>query len=176
MQLRESLRRWRPYSGKSPNCRLSPDYKVTHGADMRRIIPFALLLTACSQQPAEQSITTGAFAGNDKRDRICIAGRPGNYRGGVIVFGKGDTNCSASGSIEVKQGDVALIPRGEGDCRIPLTIDGEAIRIGQVPAACSYYCGPGAQLGGKAFPLANQAQTRDGSPATIVDFGGDPLC
>ena len=143
---------------------------------MKPILPLALLLAACSQQPAEPTLTTGVFAGKGSGDRLCIAGEPGNYRGGLIVFGDGDVNCSASGRIEVADATLALVPRGEGECRIPLSIDGGAIRIGQVPAACSYYCGPGATLSGNAFSLASQAQTRDGSPAKAVDLAGDPLC
>ena len=143
---------------------------------MRRILPIALLIASCSQQPADPSIATGVFAGQGSRDRLCIAGEPGNYRGGLIIFGEGNVNCSATGRIEGKSANIVLVPRGEGDCRIPLLIDGDAIRIGQVPAACSYYCGPGAKLSGNAFPLVSAAQTRDGSPAKLVDLAGDPLC
>ena len=157
-------------------CRLSPDSKLKHGGWMRMILPIALLFASCSQQPADPSIPTGVFAGEGSGDRLCIAGEPGNYRGGLIIFGKGDVNCSATGRLEVKAANIALVPRGEGDCRIPLSIEGGVVRIGQVPAACSYYCGPGVMLAGNAFPLAGKAQTRDGSPATAVDLAGDPLC
>ena len=135
---------------------------------MRPVLPLALLLTACSQQPAEPSLTTGTFAG-EGRDRLCMAGEPGNYRAGLIAYGAGDSNCSASGRIELEGNTASLIPRGEGACRIPLTIDGNSVRIGQVPPACSYYCGPGAQMGGKAFNRADMG-------ATAVDLAGDPLC
>ena len=135
---------------------------------MRLILPLALLLAACSQQPAEPSLTTGTFAG-DGRDRLCLAGEPGNYRAGLITFGEGDANCSASGRIEIQGGQLALVPRGEGDCRIPLEIEGNVVRIGQVPAACSYYCGPGAAMAGKAY-------NRTDMSATAVDLAGDPLC
>jgi hypothetical protein len=134
---------------------------------MRPILPLAMLLAACSQQPAAPSLTTGTFAG-EGRDRLCIAGEPGNYRAGLIAFGPGDVNCSASGRIET-EGGLALVPRGEGDCRIPLTIEGNAIRIGQVPAACSYYCGPGASMAGKTYNRADMG-------ARAVDVAGDPLC
>ena len=135
---------------------------------MRPILPFALLLAACSKQPAEPSLITGTFTG-EGRDRLCLAGEPGNYRGGLIAFGKGDANCSASGRIEIQDGQVALVPRGEGDCRIPLAIEGNVVRIGQVPAACSYYCGPGAAMDGKAYNRTNMG-------AAAVDLAGDPLC
>jgi len=135
---------------------------------MRLILPCALLLTACSQQPAEPSLTTGTFAGPG-RDRLCIAGEPGNYRGGLIAYGPGDVNCSASGRVEAQDGQYALIPRGEGDCRIPLTIDANVVRIGTVPGSCSYYCAPGATLAGKAY-------NRTDMGAKAVDLAGDPLC
>ena len=135
---------------------------------MRPLLPLALLLAACSQQPAETSIATGTFAG-EGRDRLCLAGEPGNYRGGLIAFGAGDVNCSASGRIETTGGSFALVPRGEGACRIPLTIAGNSVRIGQVPPACSYYCGPGATMAGKAFNRADMG-------AKVTDLAGDPLC
>mgnify|MGYP003579961820 CR=1 FL=1 len=135
---------------------------------MRLILPCALLLTACSQQPAEPSLTPGTFAG-EGRDRLCIAGEPGNYRGGLIAYGAGDANCSASGRIEAGEGQLALVPRGEGDCRIPLSVEGNVVRIGKVPAACSYYCGPGPALEGKASNPSDME-------AKAVDLAGDPLC
>ena len=135
---------------------------------MRPILPLALLVAACSQQPVEPSLPTGTFAG-EGRDRLCIAGEPGSYRAGLITFGPGDVNCSASGRMEAKNGQVTLIPRGEGPCRMPLTIVGNSVRIGELPAACSYYCGPGAAMGGKSF-------NRLEADAKAVDLAGDPLC
>jgi hypothetical protein len=135
---------------------------------MRPILVFTLLLASCSQQPAEPSLTPGTFAG-EGRDRLCLAGDAGNYRAGLIAYGPGDINCSASGRVEAQGGQLALVPRGEGDCRIPLTIDGSMIRIGEVPAACSYYCGPGASMAGKSYSRADMG-------AEAVDLAGDPLC
>jgi hypothetical protein len=135
---------------------------------MRTIIPVALLLTACSQQVGNPSIPTGTYAG-EGRDRLCIAGEAGNYRGGLIAFGKGDINCSASGSVTAEGGHYVLVPRGEGDCRIPFEIAGETVRIGQPPAACAYYCGPGAEMAGRTYNKSDA-----GTSAT--DLAGDPLC
>lgn len=135
---------------------------------MRRILPLAILVAACSQQPSEPSIVPGTFAG-EGRDRLCVAGEGENLRGGLIAFGEGDINCSASGRIEVQGGQFALVPRGEGPCRIPLVVEGNAVRIGEVPAACSYYCGPGATMAGKSF-------NRSDMGAQTVDLAGDPLC
>ena len=132
------------------------------------ILPFAVLLTACSQQPADPSVTTGTFAGQG-RDRLCIAGEPGNYRGGLIAFGEGDVNCSANGRIEIEDGRYALVPRGEGACRIALKIEGNSVRVGELPAACTYYCGPGVSLAGRTYNKADMG-------ARAVDLAGDPLC
>jgi hypothetical protein len=135
---------------------------------MRSILSLALLLTACSNESAEPSLTTGTFAGTG-RDRLCIAGKPGAYRAGLIAFGDGDTNCSASGKLEPAETNWMLVPKGEGDCRIPLEIEGNIVRVGQPPAACDYYCGPGATIAGKSFNRADMG-------ATAVDLAGDPLC
>lgn len=132
------------------------------------MIPVALLLAACSQQEKDPSIPTGSYAGQG-RDRLCIAGEAGNYRGGLIAFGDGETNCSASGRLLAEGGKYVLIPRGEGDCRIPLEIKANLVKVGQPPAACAYYCGPDAEMAGRAF---NKADTG----SQVVDLAGDPLC
>jgi hypothetical protein len=135
---------------------------------MRPIFLLALLLAACSQQPAVPTLATGEFAG-EGRDRLCLAGEPGSYRAGLISYTTGEVNCSASGRIEGSGSNWTLFPKGEGECRIPLVIDGNSVRIGQVPATCSYYCGPGAAMAGKSFN-----RTDMGSKTT--DLGGEPLC
>ena len=128
----------------------------------------AMLLSACSQQPAEPTVTGGTFAGTG-RDRLCIAGEVGALRAGLIAYGTGNANCSAAGSLQRSGQNWVLVPKGEGDCRIPLDIAENSFRIGQTSAACSYYCGPGATLTGKTFN-----RTDAGSKA--VDLAGDPLC
>jgi hypothetical protein len=135
---------------------------------MRPIFALAMLLAACSQQPAEPGVSPGTFAG-EGRDRLCIAGEAGALRAGLVAYGQSDLNCSASGSLRQASEGWVLVPRGEGDCRIPLVIEGNSVRIGQPPAACAYYCGPGATMAGKSFN-----REVDASPA--VDLAGDPLC
>jgi len=127
-----------------------------------------MLLAACSQQPAAPSLATGTFAG-EGRDRLCIAGEPGNYRAGLIAYGEGDVNCSAAGRLEGSDAGWTLVPKGEGDCRIPLAIEGNSVRIGQTQATCSYYCGPGATMAGKSYNRADMG-------AAATDLAGDPLC
>jgi hypothetical protein len=135
---------------------------------MRIILPFALLITACSQQPTTPTLATGTFAG-EGRDRLCIAGEAGAYRAGLIAYGQGDVNCSAAGHLEPAGASWVLVPKGEGPCRIPIEIQGNVARIGQLPAECAYYCGPGATMAGRSYNRSDM-----GSKA--VDLAGDPLC
>jgi hypothetical protein len=137
---------------------------------MRAILSIALFLAACSQdQPtADAAIAPGTFAG-EGRNRLCIAGEGQSPRAGLIAYGPGDANCSAAGRLERSGSGWALIPKGEGNCRIPLSVEGNVVSVGQPPAACSYYCGPGAQLAGKSY-------SRSDMGAKAVDFAGDPLC
>lgn len=136
---------------------------------MRPILPLSLFLAACSQEPAQPTPAAGTFAG-DGRDRLCIAGERGSYRAGLIAYApSGDSNCSASGKLEQTGASWALVPKGEGDCRIPLEIEGNLVRVGQAPGACGYYCGPGASLAGKRYNRADMG-------AQAVDLAGDPLC
>ncbi|WP_294123376.1 hypothetical protein [Sphingomonas sp.] len=135
---------------------------------MRSIPCLVLLLVACSQQPAEPTLTGGTFAGAG-RDRLCIAGEAGAPRAGFIAYGEGDVNCSAAGRLQRSGQGWVLVPKGEGDCHIPLEIAENSARIGQPPAACSYYCGPGTKLAGKTFNRADAA-------TKAVDLAGDSLC
>ena len=133
---------------------------------MRLILLSALLLTACSREPqAPSGVAAGIFSGGG-RDRLCVAGEGDRQRAGLIVYAaSGDSNCSASGTIQ----SGALVPKGDGECRIPLGFEGDGVRIGSVPKACAYYCGPGAALEGKAF-----RKTDASTPA--LDLAGDRLC
>ena len=135
---------------------------------MRIMFPALLLLAACSQQPADSPISTGTYAGQG-RDRLCIAGEGDSLRAGLIAYGPGDINCSAAGRLEQAGAGWALVPKGEGECRIPLEIEGNVVRLGQPPASCAYYCGPGADMAGKTY-------NRAGMGAKAVDLAGEALC
>ena len=100
---------------------------------------------------------------------MCVAGAAGGYRAGLIAYGQGDVNCSAAGSLEPAGAGWVLVPKGEGPCRIPIEFEGDAAKVGQPPATCAYYCGPGANMAGRSF---NRSET--GSQA--VDLAGDALC
>jgi hypothetical protein len=135
---------------------------------MRAFCLLTLLMTACSQEPAAPSLATGTFAGQG-RDRLCIAGDAGAYRAGLIAFGQGNVNCSAAGKLEPAGVNWVLVPKGEGPCRIPVEIQGNVVRIGDAPAACDYYCGPGAKMAGRSY-------NRSDTGAQAVDLAGNPLC
>jgi hypothetical protein len=127
-------------------------------------------LAACSPDPAPPDIATGNFQGNG-RDRLCIQRSGNSIRAGLITYGAGDTNCSATGAFVKAGADWVLVPAGESDsgCRIPVAIAGNSAAIGNPPTSCAYYCGPGAEMAGKSFDLGRKADA-------AADFAGDPLC
>lgn len=140
---------------------------------MRLVLPIILLAvileSACAKPSAEVAGPTyGTFVGAG-RDRLCLSKRADGTKGGVITYGAGDVNCSASGKVEASGTGWNLTPNGEGGCKIGLTINGDSARVTNVPASCAYYCAPGATLAGKQF-------TRDSKAGAATDLGGDPLC
>ena len=142
---------------------------------MRLILYSMLLLAACSRDPTPPGLDPGLFAG-EGRDALCIAGKAGDQRAGFIAYGDGDANCSASGRLVAEGNGFALVPKGEGDCRIPVTQNEAGVTIGAPPASCSYYCGPGASLDDKSFRRVSPGDAGATASNPMVDFGGDPLC
>jgi hypothetical protein len=137
-----------------------------------RLIPLlALLLAACSNEPKVPSLPAGHFAGAG-RDALCISGTGAQQRGGFITYGDGDNNCSARGRIENVGSAWTLVPNGEGDCRIPLTVNEKGIQLGTAQPRCDYYCGPGASFAAKVFRRSDPAV----APGATADLAGDPLC
>ena len=129
-----------------------------------RILAFIFLLAAgCSPDvpapPAERQLYA------EGRDRLCLAGE----RGGLIVYGEGDANCSARGRVERSGDRLVLVPDGDPDCRMEAKLEGDRLALGARAKACAYYCGPGADYAGRAL-------TKNASASPAVDFAGDPLC
>jgi hypothetical protein len=129
-----------------------------------RIWPFFLVIAACSPESPPPAPDRALYAGRG-RDRLCVEGD----RAGFVTYGAGDANCSARGRIERAGAAASFRPDGEEDCRILLTFSGDRATLGPGQLSCSYYCGPGATLGGKSF-------SKDASASPAVDFAGDPLC
>ena len=134
------------------------------------ILAAALLLSSCAkEEPAPPGIPAGTFAAGD-RDGLCISGLAGAQRAGFVVYGQGDTNCSASGRLEGSDANWSLVPEGEGDCNIPLTIEGSTIALGRAAPSCAYYCAPGVTFEGKSF------QRIEWNSRQVTDLAGDLLC
>ena len=134
------------------------------------ILAFALTVTACAQEEpaAPPGLVAGTYAGGG-RDALCIAGQAGTQRAGFVVYGADNANCSASGRTEPVGAGWTLIPAGDAECKIPLTVTAGQISLGSGTPACAYYCGPGASFAGKSF-------TRSSSTQRTTDLAGDPLC
>lgn len=139
---------------------------------MKMPLAAALLLTlaACSGPAPEapQTAETQSFGGAG-RDRLCIAKQGNAQRAGLIVYGAGDANCSASGTLTKAGAEWQLTPHGEGACRIGLATTGAVATVTSVPETCAYYCAPGAALAGKRF-------IKDAKTSKVTDLGGHPLC
>ena len=133
------------------------------------ILAAALTLTACGREEAAvPTLGVGTFAG-DGRNVLCVAGAAGQQRAGFIVYGEGDANCSARGRIEPKALTWDLVPDGEGECRIPVSVKDDRISLRTGHPSCTYYCGKGATWVGETFQ-----RTQTDRPA--ADLAGDQVC
>lgn len=136
---------------------------------MRALLFLALILTACSQKEPDRDPAIGNWRG-EGRDRLCIAGGEGQgLRGGLVVYGADDANCTAAGPVERTGDGLTLIPAGDPDCRIAIGEGGDGLTLGPRGANCAYYCGPGADYAGRRF-------VRDTAAAPATDLAGDALC
>jgi hypothetical protein len=70
----------------------------------------------------------------------------------------------------------ALVPNGEGDCKIPFSVNGDKVSLGPGHPSCSYYCGPGATFDGKSFHRVGPGNAAAAEQNPMVDFAGEPLC
>ena len=142
---------------------------------MRLITLSMLLLAACSKTQPTPPDATQLFAG-EGRNALCLSGPAEQQRGGFIVYGGGDSNCSAQGRIERAGAGFALIPSGEGACRIAFTITADRLLLGPVEPSCAYYCGPGAGFGGARFGRVTSSDATAAANNPMTDFAGEPLC
>ena len=120
---------------------------------MRFLILLPLAVLASCSPPKEEAplLKPGVYFGGG-RDAACVIGDAAPQRFAFIAFAEqGDTNCAAEGRIERDGQAWAFVPKGEGPCRIPVTASGDVLAFGKAPAACAYYCGPGAAVKGQRF-------------------------
>ena len=144
---------------------------------MRIVILAVLMVFACS--PERKSGQTASDAGGTSRpsvwtgqgrDRLCISRAGDDWTIGIATFGRGDANCTIQTRVVLAEHGSLVQARGDPACEFFIISDGTTLSLpSRVPAACAYYCGPGASLPGKKFRLAPNAL-----PAT--DLVGDPLC
>ncbi|MBB3763290.1 hypothetical protein [Sphingomicrobium lutaoense] len=131
----------------------------------------ALLLSACSateqSQPSETaaSLPDGLWMA-DERSGLCKAGEEAAY----VIHAADGSNCMAQGAIEQGETGLSFRPRGDANCTVPISMDGEGLVIGSGADACDYYCAGSASL---PSPLLRSAGE---NRAILKDGGGDPIC
>lgn len=139
----------------------------------------ALPLAACGTgAPSGQSATaalTGLYESGDgsRRNQLCVVEREGGQEAfGLIVWGRGEANCAASGSARRDGDRLRLLPDGDESCAVDARVEGTRISLsGAVSAECArYYCGPGGDLGDAAF------EKTGGDATQARDLAGEPLC
>ena len=138
------------------------------------VLAAALAPTGCGEaETPRETVGPGeglgqAFYQLGERSGLCSAS---DNRAAFVVYGDEDTNCMAQGSIEVDaNGGMALAPRGDADCRIPIEDLGQSIRLGDGGEACTYYCGGTAVYAGREL-TKNWDETPD-----LRDAAGEPIC
>ena len=135
--------------------------------------PFVLIaviaLASCTKPPPPGAELIGTYRGVG-RDALCIAKDGERLKAGLITYGDNDPNCSLRGTAVVAGDGLTIIPRGDSACRVELRIANDSVTIGRNPAACAFYCGPGADFAGRKLKKAAADAAR------VSDFAGDPLC
>lgn len=142
-------------------------------------VVLALPLASCGERaPSAESapaVLTGLYQGGEgpRRNQLCLVEREGGRTAfGLIVWGPGDANCSASGSGRREGDRLRLLPDGEEGCALEARAEGGKISLsGSLSPECTrYYCGPGGELTGATFE-----KTGDDA-AQARDLAGEPLC
>ena len=156
------------------------------------LIPL-LLLAGCSKPKEEQprpdpaprqarapapnlAALAGLYEGGapGRRNQLCIAGRDGRQRFGIVAWGASDASCSGIGAVTSGRDTVRLAMQGDSPCTIAARIEGKALVFpAALPAGCSYYCGARASLAGARF---TQQGLGDAAARKATDLVGDSLC
>lgn len=143
------------------------------------------LLAACGGTGEGQSAGSGDSgaaagyyeqSGAERAGRLCLIQRDGaSGRFGVITWGRGDANCSGSGTVTRGEGRLTLLLDGDEACTIELEADGAGARVtrGLSGECARYYCAGGATLDGATFA---RSTTQPDASGEAKDLAGDPLC
>ena len=84
-------------------------------------------------------------------DGICVSGKPGELRFGLVMHFGATLFCEGRGTAEHDGARLRLTFAGT-DCAVDAVYDGRAIRIpGRVPEGCAKLCGPRASISGGAM-------------------------
>lgn len=133
------------------------------------LLALPLFLAACASEPASEQDDAGLA------DGIWLAGERSGFcsaedSAALIFFDDDGSNCMAEGRVETVDGGLAFLPRGDRECRIPISEDGDTLTFGDGGEACSYYCGGTATLAGQTVRRSSATNGR------LDDIAGDPLC
>ncbi len=110
----------------------------------------------------------------DRRHQMCIVEADGADRFGLVVWGSNMHSCSGSGSVRREGNVMRLSMAGDSACTIDATISGTTVKMpANVPAGCSYYCGPRAKLTGVEL---TQTGTKRADAMRAKDLVGESLC
>ena len=131
--------------------------------------------------PVEAAVATtqltGLYEGGSgaQRNQLCVVDKgPRNAQFGLIVWGSDMQSCSGAGSAVRSGNRLTLTMGGDSSCAIDATIEGSKVTLpAQMPAGCSYYCGPRAQMTGAAF---TRSGTKPEDAMAAKDLAGDSLC
>ena len=158
-------------------------------------VAFALLLAACSAQPAAApkpkptSLEAAAIAAGvvpdpnatdpvglyaRDTDRLCVApGGGGGFRIGMTVSYDDQQGCTGSGSA-TRRGELLSVRLGEGDCRFDARYEGDRIVLpGALPEACQALCRGRASLAGLSVERLSESASEAGA---LRDAKGRVLC
>lgn len=117
-----------------------------------------------------------AQAGGERPGQLCLVereGRAGSF--GFITWGRGDANCSVSGSVRREADRLTLLLDGDESCSIEAQAEGGAVRVTRgLSGECAlYYCAGGASLDNVRFERSEEGIAAAGKAR---DLAGDPLC
>ena len=143
-----------------------------------------MALAACSD-PAEKAqpvaVAASSLVGLYERagagtvpHRICMTGRDGDMRFGLVTRSAGAATCTAEGAVARDGAALTLAIDGAPACTLRATTTTAGLTLA-VPegAECAYYCGAGAELAPGDFAKvgATEADARK-----TVDVAGEPVC